>query len=684
MKKAKYRLVLGSPKIGDVVVAARLLQRIRQGDEPVLGEETKKRLVLVGSPNVGKSVLFNNLTGAYTIVSNYPGTTVEMSMGTVHIEGQEFEVVDTPGMYSLAAITDEERVSERVVLTEDADVVVHVVAAPSIRMMLSLTIQLAEAGLPLVLVLNMMDEAEQAGIAIDIKELERRLGIPVVPTVSTVGRGMETLLATVASCPEPSPLRVDYGELEPWIERIEALLHADYRITKRTLALLLLQRDRVALELVGTSEPESLRAIERVIEEAEQTFFQPMSYLLGTLRHAAVDSLLRGVLHEHAPPRKKALGERIDSILMSPLYGTIVLLAVLYFGFYRFVGVFGAGVVVDFFENTLFGTYINPPIVAWFTTHVPYPVINDLFVGEYGIITQGITYAVALILPIVALFFFVFSILEDTGYLPRLSMLVDRMFKRIGLSGRAVIPMVLGFGCDTMATLVTRTLETKREKVIAVLLLSLAVPCSAQLGVVLAILSSSIRALVVWGLVVFGNFLFIGYLAARLMPGERPTFFMELPPLRLPKLSNVLTKTYARVWWYFLEVLPLFVLASILIWLGKLVGLFQLGVELVSYPVRWIGLPDSVSTIFFFGFFRRDYGAVELYKFFQGGMMTEEQLVVAAITLTLFVPCIAQMIVTIKERGLKTGLAIMAFIFPFAFLVGFLTNQVLIYTGVFS
>ena len=195
-------------------------------------------------------------------------------------------------------------------------------------------------------------------------------------------------------------------------------------------------------------------------------------------------------------------------------------------------------------------------------------MVQDLFVGEYGILTLGLRYAVAIILPIVGTFFLAFSILEDTGYLPRLAMLMDRVFKGIGLNGRAVIPMVLGFGCDTMATMVTRTLETRRERVIATLLLALAIPCSAQLGVILAMLSGAPGALLIWGLVITGVFLLVGLLAARLLPGERPTFYMELPPLRLPQLGNVLVKTYTRMEWYLLEVLPFFLLASVVIWLG--------------------------------------------------------------------------------------------------------------------
>jgi ferrous iron transport protein B len=379
---------------------------------------------------------------------------------------------------------------------------------------------------------------------------------------------------------------------------------------------------------------------------------------------------------------KIALSESIDSVLTHPVLGIPVLFLVLYFGLYRFVGVFAAGTVVDFLENTVFGAYINPLMTAEFTSFVHYPALQDLFVGEYGIFTQAVTYAVALILPIVGAFFLVFSIIEDTGYLPRLCLLLDSLFKKIGLSGKAVIPMVLGFGCSTMATMVTRTLETKRERLISTILLGLAIPCSAQLGVILSILSGNPKELLVWASVVGLEFILIGYLASKVLPGTAPTFILEMPPLRRPRLSNIAVKTYSRMQWYFLEVLPLFVLASFLIWIGKLTGLFDLALKVIAYPTIWIGLPPNAAGIFLFGFFRRDFGAAGLYGMHNAGLLTGVQLVVAAVTLTLFIPCIAQFTMTIKERGLKTALVISGFIFPFAFLTGFVVNTLLTVLGV--
>jgi len=349
---------------------------------------------------------------------------------------------------------------------------------------------------------------------------------------------------------------------------------------------------------------------------------------------------------------------------------------------YKFVGEFGAGTVVDFLEGTVFEGYINPFLTGICNRIVPWAPLRDLFVGEYGMLTLGLRYAFALILPLVTFFFLVFAVIEDTGYLPRLAMLIDRTFKKIGLSGRAVIPMVLGLGCATMATMVTRTLPTKRERVIATLLLALAVPCSAQLGVILALLALRPGAMLIWAGMVGMVFLLVGYLAARVLPGRKASFYIEVPPLRLPKLSNVLIKTYTRVAWYFREVLPLFLLASVLIWLGQLTKLLDLLVALLHKPVELIGLPQEAAGIFIFGFFRRDYGAAGLYDLSKHGALNGVQLVVACSALTLFLPCIAQFLMNVKERGWKTGAAISVFILFFSFLVAYALNLVLTGLGV--
>ncbi|MBX6366055.1 MAG: ferrous iron transporter B, partial [Gemmatimonadetes bacterium] len=458
------------------------------------------------------------------------------------------------------------------------------------------------------------------------------------------------------------------------VESVAGRLSAKYPVSHVGVATLLLQADEEALALVRRLEPDGGAAALAAARDAAACMAGPPAYRLAYERQRAAERLLEGVLGGGSDGR--GWGERIAPWLTRPLTGLPILLVVLYFGLFKFVGQFGAGTLVDFLETAVFEAHVNPALERAFAV-VPWEWLRSLFVGEYGVLTLGVRYAVAIILPVVGSFFVFFSILEDSGYFPRLALLVDRAFKRIGLSGRAVIPMVLGFACDTMATMVTRTLETRRERVLATLLLALAVPCSAQLGVILAILSATPTALAIWAGVLVLTFLLVGVLTARLLPGEGATFHMELPPLRRPRLGNVAVKTYSRMQWYFLEVLPLFLAASVLLWALKLTGLFGTIIGGLTPVVRLLGLPPETARIFLFGFFRRDYGAAGLYDLHRQGALDTVQLTVAAVTLTLFVPCIAQFLMMIRERGWKTALGMFAFITPFAFGAGLVLSHLL-------
>lgn len=480
----------------------------------------------------------------------------------------------------------------------------------------------------------------------------------------------------------PRPATTYPRDLESALERIESRLRGDYAVSRRAIALWLLHGDEEIEGLVGRVEKEAGVAAEarELALAASGTPDGPVAYRVSVARiERAREVAARAV--RSRPPARNGVAETISRLAMNPLTGIPLLAVVLYFGVYQFVGVFGAGTLVDWLESGFFGEIVNPAVTRFFEWAIPWPWLQDLFVHDYGIWTLGVTYAVALILPIVATFFLVFSVMEDTGYFPRLAMLIDRSFKLVGLSGRAVIPIVLGFGCDTMATMVTRILPTKRERLIATLLLSLAIPCTAQLGIILAILSGHPGALAIWAGMVVLTFVFTGFLASRVLPGTRASFAMEIPPLRLPRLANVLTKTASRMQWYLLEVLPLFLLASVLIWIGKLTGAFDAAVGALEPVVGLIGLPGEAAETFLFGFFRRDYGAAWLYGLEKGGKLDGVQLVVASVVLTLFIPCVAQFLVMKKERGWKTALGIAAFIIPFAFAVGFVLNLALRATG---
>ena len=464
----------------------------------------------------------------------------------------------------------------------------------------------------------------------------------------------------------PSPI-------ETAIARIESLLDTEHRISRRSIALLLLQKDPI-LRAQLQQEP-YFPQIERIVVETQSCFVESLSLAIAQSRHQFATAIEQDVTIQ--PPKERTSKyEWLHQLSVNPVTGIPLLFLVLYFGIYQFVGVFGGGTLVDGIEG-FFESQINPVVNTVVAAIFPWQVIQDLLANDYGIITLGIRYAVAIVLPLVTTFFLMFSLLEDSGYLPRLSLLLDRLFKTIGLSGRSIIPLTLGLGCGTMATLVTRTLESKRERIIATLLLALTIPCSAQLGVILGLLSQEPTALIVWATVMLGVFLGIGFLAGKVFPGNADCFYMEIPPLRIPSFKAILTKTYVRLKWYFGEILPLFILASVLIWAGKLTGLFDVVVRGLEPVMLWLGLPTEAAPTFFYGFFRRDYGAAGMFDLHSSGILTGQQLVVAAVTLTLFIPCLAQLQFMFKERGVKATIAIASFVILFAFSSGYILNQLL-------
>ena len=589
---------------------------------------TPRRIVLLGNPNVGKSALFNALTGLRATVSNYPGTTVEVYRG--RLDGTGAEVVDSPGLNSLLPLSEDEQVTwelVRSVRAEEGAVVVQVADAKNLRRALLLTLQLGQLEVPTVLVLNMHDEAEARGIRLDLAGLEASLGIPVRTTVATSGLGVAEVKAALADARPPSnhlPLPED--------------------VAAPALAL-----------LTGRDAPAA--APPAVLARYHEAL---LSHADAIARRHATDGETRGA----------HLSRRLGRLAVHPVWGWPILAGVL-FAMYEFVGVFGAGTLVDLVENGLFHGYVNPWATALFS-HVPWGFARDLVVGEYGLLTMGLSYGLAIVLPIVGTFFTAFALLEDSGYLPRLAVMSDRVFRVMGLNGKAVLPMVLGLGCDTMATLTTRILPTRKERVLATLLLALGVPCSAQLGVILAMLAAvPLSAAAVWGTAVAMVMVAVGWLAARVLPGERGDFLIELPPMRRPALSNVLSKTVARIEWYLKEALPLFLVGTLVLFtldrLSLLDGVIRLGEPIVNGV---LGLPAEASAAFLIGFLRRDFAATRLFDMSRGGELSVVQLVVSMVTITLFIPCIANVFMIAKERGWRTAAAMAAFIFPLAFATG--------------
>ena len=588
----------------------------RSGEGPRPGPGGKV-IVLVGNPNTGKSLIFNYLTRLYADVSNYPGTTVDLLSGRMgaHL------VVDTPGVYGLSAFNDEERVARDIVAA--ADLVVNVVDAGHLERDLFLTLQLADAGVPFVVALNLMDEAEARGISIDAPALAEVLGVPVVPTVAVTGKGLNTLKSQL---PYAWPARLDSATPDMTRPPVEA---------KHSAASL------------GAEEGSG----------RESTYAR---------RRERANALAARVMARR--PRREGMSERLGRLLLEPVIGIPILLAVLAV-IYQLMGVVVAQWVVGFTEDTIMLGYYEPAIRALLgPLFRPGNPVGELLLGEFGVLTMTVTYLFGLLLPLVVAFYLTIAFLEDSGYLPRLAVLLDRVFVAIGLNGRAVIPVILGLGCTTMAALATRVLGTARERRIALFLLALAVPCSAQLGVVTVMMAGLGAHYVLWYVLVVGAvFLGAGALLSRILPGESSFLLIDVPHLRWPTPGNILRKTFSRSTGFLKDATPLFVYGALLVGVMQLTGMLTV-LENWAAPVTrdWLGLPAEASRAFIMGFIRRDFGAAGLF----GLSLSPHQALVAVVTITLFVPCIASVFVVGRERGWKEAAAIWLAAFCIAFLVG--------------
>ncbi len=635
-------------------------------------------VVLVGSPNVGKSVVFGYLTGQYVTVANYPGTTVDVFQGMASTAEGSFRLLDTPGANGLIPSSEDERVTRDILLEEDTRAVIQVGDAKNLFRTLFLTVQLSELGLPMVLDLNMMDEARSAGIEVDTETLSRLIGLPVNQSIAIRQVGLDGLLEKAIRQSPLKPL-VRYPEpIEEAVEQITSFLPAEWRAA-RGVALMLLSGDDTLTPWLKTHlEPDQVIEIGQIVARLKKQLGEDPDVVISRTRIQAINRLLKQVFHKKEESAN-SLSRFVGKYAVHPIWGVPILLAILVL-MYEVVGVFGAGTLVDFFENVIFGQGINPAATWLANKLIPFPLIRDFFVGEYGLITMALSYGFAIVLPIVTTFFLMFSLLEDSGYLPRLAVMMNRTFRFMGLNGKAVLPMVLGLGCDTMATLTTRILETRKERLIVTLLLALGVPCSAQLGVLLAMTTAlPLAGTLIWLGIVLGVLFLVGFLSSKLLPGQRSDFIIELPPMRRPSLMNIIYKTLARIEWYLKEVIPLFVLGTAMLFLFDKLNLLGLIRELGSPVVKgWLGLPEKTTDAFLIGFLRRDYGAAGIFSLSKAGLLNARQVLVSMVAITLFMPCIANLLMIVKEQGVKIALKMSAFILPFALLVSGALNWILI------
>ncbi|MDP3040758.1 MAG: FeoB small GTPase domain-containing protein, partial [Deltaproteobacteria bacterium] len=380
--------------------------------------EVIPRVALIGNPNVGKSVIFGWLTGQYVTVSNYPGTTVEVAQGNSKVGGRRRVIVDTPGINNLIPMSEDERVTRDILLDDEDLKVIQVCDAKNLRRGLMITLQLAEMEKPVVLVLNMADEAKERGITIDRHGLAQLLEISVLSTIATRRKGLDGLGKVFEERCTPQVRPIYSPEIEEGVTAIENLLPEKQK-GKRALALMLLAGDESLQDWLHCRLSEQvILKIEEISRRLHSQHHEPLGFFINQKRLNAVDRILEGVFRKEK--RSRGMGARaLSNLTTHPIGGVPILLVVLY-AMYKWVGDFGAGIGVDFLLNVVFGKAINPA-VTWVVEYLfPWQFLQEFFVGPYGLVTMGLTYAIAIVLPIVGTFFFAFGLLEDSGYLPRL------------------------------------------------------------------------------------------------------------------------------------------------------------------------------------------------------------------------------------------------------------------------
>lgn len=585
-------------------------------------------IVLAGNPNVGKSVVFNALTGSQVDVSNFPGTTVSISKG--RLSSSSVALHDTPGVYGLSGLSEEERVTAAAL--EQADVVVNVVSAPTLQRDLFFTQQLLDWGFRLVVAVNQLDELELNGGRLDLDALARQLGVPVVGCVATTGKGLDTL---------------------------------------KTMAI----QARLGNRTPGLPLPQATRQLENHPPDRLQVYAARRQYLNQWVRSLwQPDAATSG-----ATQATKARWRRpLEAALLHPVWGALALVAML-MALYQFIGVWVAGDLVNLLEGTVLLGWVVPTLERFFAWVFPLDSpLYTLFAGEFGLVTMTTRYILGVMLPLVFGFYLFLAILEDSGYLPYLAVLADGLLNRVGLNGRAIIPMVLGLGCVTMATVSTRVLTSQRERTIANALLAITIPCSAQLGVIMGMVAL-IGGLKAWALyIVLLAFIFglLGTVLNVLLPGKSSGLVMDLPPLRWPRPKPLLKKTWHRSTSFLWEATPLFLLGAAIVSVAMMTGaLAWLEQTLAPLTESLLLLPKEAASAFLMGMVRRDFGLAGFYTLQQ--QLSAAQLMTSLITITLFVPCIASATVMWKERGWQEGAWVLGLSWTLAFGVGALVARLL-------
>ncbi|WP_415405583.1 FeoB small GTPase domain-containing protein [Sulfurovum sp. CS9] len=565
------------------------------------------KILLMGNPNVGKSAIFSRLTGVDVMISNYPGTTIELRKGKMKLDDQMVEVIDVPGTYSLEPTSKAEEVA--VNMLKEGDLVINVVDATNMERNLNLTLQLLERNIPVIVVLNFWDETRHLGINIDVKKLETHLDIPVVPAVAVTGEGIKELVSRLH---EAKAHEKRYSEESRWSE-IGKIIKCVQKVTLKKHTFL---------------------------ENLEDLSIKPLTGIPITL---LILALVFWVV--------RFVGENLIAYLFDPLFKLYLPVVT------GLSDILGKGGVI---HDVLVGTLIEGKID---------------YIQSMGLLTTGLYVPLAMVLPYVFAFYLVLGILEDSGYLPRLATLVDAVLHRLGMHGLAIIPMLLGLGCNVPGALSTRILETRKQRFIAATLMAIAVPCMAQTAMVFALLGPyGIKGLGIYFVTLFIVWLTLGFLLNKGLKGETPETFMEIPPYRIPYLGSLAKKLWMRMRSFLSEAIPFVLLGVLIVNILYVFGIIEWISEAAApLIVGILGLPKEAVASLIVGFLRKDVAVGMLLPL----GLDMGQLIVASVVLTMYFPCVATFVVLFKELGARDLIKATAIMVVATLLVGGVLNALL-------
>lgn len=634
------------------------------------------RIALVGQPNCGKSTIFNHVAGYKAITSNFPGKTVKYSISKIKFKGVTSEIVDLPGTYSLTSFDLAELETRKYLLREKVDVVINVIDASLLSRELELTLQLLELNLPLVICLNMMDEAEGKGINIDTKKLSQLLGVPVVETIAHKGHGVDKLFEETYKMGQ-NPVKSQYLTFSKDVEDvIQQLIYKlreknytqKFHITDRFLATKLLENDQYFIEEIGEIDQPLMSIIKDYQHQLEQCRDRTSDVIISSERHHLSMQIYESVVKLSKP--KIEIRQYLDNIFMHPIFGYMSLILVMYL-FFHFV----------FYVGGL----LEEPLLDYFYQFLPgieqkYGADSLLYFIISGVV-QGLAGGIAIVLPYLFPFLLGLAFLEDVGYLPRIAYLMDSFLHRIGLHGKAIIPLILGYGCTVPAIMATRILESERDRFIASVLTTM-IPCAARMTIIFGLVSFYLGPKAAFFVYLLNIIVLAisGKILSSLMPEVTPGLIMEIPSYHIPSLKVLFSKVWLRMKEFIVIAWPLLIAGSTALSLLKYWNAEEMINNLISPITFLLGLPLAVGTTLIFGILRKELSMIMLVQALGATdvstVMTSTQIMTFTIFVLFYVPCVATIAVLVKEIGGKRTIFTIFFTFLIAIILATLTRLI--------